>query len=224
MCDDGIINVIDINTYVVVQDVSIFDVNQEILVNGFCIENLEIFSVVESQSIKFYKLDTYELSEVWKSPFTSKTICSCKTPDNKHLLTGDDSGRIVIYDLSKTINQAVSLEIPYHNPSSLMNLMIYTTTFPGEQQIITCTANGDVDIWNRNTGKLIKKYTMTTIASNFNNIIENIITAMCLYENNQSMIYFGSKDTMIYPVNFVQISFSEPFTGNHGKIFIYYDR
>jgi len=174
---EGGIKIIDTNYYDIVNDLSIFDVNQEKLLAGFFLESRENLVVAESQALKFYKLSSYSLLETWYHPFKARITCAYKANNNKYLLIGDKEGHIIVYNIHKQLEQRVSLRMashraesprmPSHRAESPIKFLLYTTSLPDEQHLLTCSTEREVKIWGRNTCRFLKKYNLDSITSTF---------------------------------------------------------
>eukprot|EP01022_Parablepharisma_sp_SALTPOND_P021957 TRINITY_DN438_c0_g1_i1.p1 TRINITY_DN438_c0_g1~~TRINITY_DN438_c0_g1_i1.p1 ORF type:complete len:1370 (-),score=126.39 TRINITY_DN438_c0_g1_i1:2818-6927(-) len=219
LCSDGGVKIFDMNYYTTVSDLSIFDVAQDNLVGALFVESAGILVAVETHLIRFYKISSCSLHETWHHPFSSPIKALQKTKDDKFLLVGDEAGHVVVFNIQKTLEQRVALGMPSHRPESPVNFLLCTTNLSGEQHLVSCSGEREVKIWGRDTGRFIKKYSLSAVARKilqYVQSIEDIITAAELDKEKQHIGYFGCKDTNIYQIDLTQGIATEPFSEQHG--------
>jgi len=169
VCADGCIKILDMNYYTSVSDFSIFDVTQEELVSAIYMENTGLLITIEDHAIRFYKLLSTTYMENWLYPFSSSLKVSQKSKDEKAICVGDGSGHLLVFTISKIVEQRIALGIPSHRIESPINFLLLTTALAGDQNLITCSGEREIKIWSRDTGRFIKKYSLASVARIFPN-------------------------------------------------------
>lgn len=172
MCSstDGTIKFYDCSTLTQSNSYSVFRINQGKLL--FVLYACSYIISIEKRKIRFFKLDSPFTIDEWHYLFKSDINIAKISQNGKYLIIADTNRKIIMFDLEKPVEQRFALDIPSHRPEIGINFILYSQGLTDQKPILlTCSSEREIKIWTRSTCKFIKKFDISTVASNNTYII-----------------------------------------------------
>jgi len=173
---------------------SIFSLKSEDYLDMILIKSREFFLfTIERQKIEFYNASSFKRSDSWDYFFERDIVGCDKNREGSKICIWDKGGVLVLFNFLKHLDsQSKESHIPSHRRYDPV-VCIDVTEKLDSNQIISCSLDRDLRVWDRATGVFVKKYDLSSFTA------ENV-SAIKLAKT-EGMLFLGSKDMNVYLID-----------------------
>lgn len=191
---EGQLNVLNTLTLDELRQGSIFNLKSEDYLDLILIKSREYFLfTIERHKVEFFNGQSFKRSDSWDY-FFEKEITGCdKNREGSKICIWDKGGYLILFNFLKSLDPLIKVKhIPNHRKFDPV-ICIDVTEKLDSNQIISCSLDRDLRVWDRSTGAFVKKYDLSSFTA------ENI-SAIKLGKA-EGMLFLGSKDMNVYLID-----------------------
>jgi WD40 repeat protein len=190
---------------------SIFNLKSEDYLDLILIKSREFFLfTIERQKIEFFNAQTFKRSDSWDYFFERDIVGCDKNHEGSKIFVWDKGGHIVLFNFLKPLEPVTKENhIPSHRKFDPV-ICIDVTEKLNSNQIISCSLDRDLRVWDRSNGMFVKKYDLSSFTS------ENV-SAIKLGKTD-GMLFLGSKDMNVYLIDVLRGKLSVVYEGHWSRV------
>jgi WD40 repeat protein len=164
---------------------------------------------VETQRIEFYLAAEFKKQDSWDYFFPASL---------QGITKSNETGRLCVWDANSTLSffsfaSSLSAEVKSRQPPSHKKDDLIQSLEMNSGQVISCSLNRELRIWDSASGKFVKKYDLASFT-------QETVTTMTLAPNG--ILFLGAKDHNIYQINIMKGRLNIVYEGHWSRVNIIY--